>query len=86
MANITDIELMDEWQHLKCRVDAHPAYKRLSKTTDIGGDGLANLLGYENYNELMAKFDDGTMRVCEALCSSHGYAVYKILLARRKHG
>lgn len=47
-------------------------------------DRLAQLLGYKYYDEMLSNWNDNTRRKLELLCSPHGYAVYKAMLARKE--
>lgn len=52
----------------------------------VGGrsDHLAALLGYDGWRTMRDNFNERDGRVCHALLSGHGWAIYKSMLIRMK--
>jgi hypothetical protein len=67
------------------RVDAFDAVGRFLGLRDVNecGGALAHLLGFEDYNALCANETEAHRKLYEYLAGQHGYAIFKLLDARR---
>jgi hypothetical protein len=45
--------------------------------------GICDLLGYDSMEDMFDKFNENDCRKLELICGPHGYAIYKMLLARQ---